>query len=81
VAFRILESGMWNSKAVIPRVVPVARLHRERTRERPTLGMPKDPRSWTALKKAWRPTTPSRRMDEVVSKIVPDTQPDFARLR
>jgi hypothetical protein len=75
VAFRILESGMRNSKAVIPRVVPVARLHRDRTRDRPTLGRPKDPRFWTAFKKAWRPPTPSRRMDEVVSKIVPDTQP------
>ena len=28
-----------------------------------------------AFNSPWRPTTPSCRMDEVVSKIVPDTQP------
>ena len=30
----------------------------------------------TAFKKAWKPTISSRRMDEVVSKIVPNTQPN-----
>src|SRR5690606_16791719 len=76
--FRILESGIQNSKAISRRVVPQRASRGTTMRGRPAPGNAERSGLRTAFKKAWMPTTPSRRMDEVVSEIVPHTQPAFA---
>lgn len=77
MAFHILEYGIRKSKAVSPHVVPFRRVaSRGNDDERPAgPGNAERPGLERAFKKAWRPTTSSGGMDEVVSKIVPNTQP------